>query len=98
MVDRFRRNSIVASYNGQPCLANLTSSSTMGSPFRLDEGYSEETRSQSGYDAVPRTDSRMCEATEQYTGQAILPDWMRSLNEADRSGRLALAPVLLPYG
>lgn len=99
MADSFRSNSsIVASYHGQPCLVNLASASVMRSPFRLDEGYSEETRSQSGYDTVPRTDSRMSEMMEQDPGHTVLPDWIRNLSEVDRSGKLVLASALLLRG
>ncbi|KAF2753966.1 WD40 repeat-like protein [Pseudovirgaria hyperparasitica] len=51
--------------------------------FKVDEGYSEDTRSQSENDILMRSDSRLEEMTEA-DGQ-VLPDWLLSMNEADRS-------------
>lgn len=53
------------------------------SSFRLDEGYSEDTRSQTGSEL--RTDSRMGEASEEEVTQTVLPAWVYNMTEADRS-------------
>jgi hypothetical protein len=45
------------------------------SASRFDEGYSEDTRSQSGLDMAPDPDLPL-----------TLPDWLLDLNEAQRSG------------
>lgn len=53
---------------------------------RFDEGYSEDTRSQSGSDMVMRTDSRLGDGigTDQ-DPQYPLPDWVLNMSENDRS-------------
>jgi hypothetical protein len=54
---------------------------------RFDEGYSEDTRSQSGSDLVMRTDSRLGEAMGMdQDAQYPLPDWVMNMNETERSG------------
>ena len=57
----------------------------MNAAFKLDEGYSEDTRSQSGSDTIMRTDSRLGEGLDQDT-QFPLPEWVLNMNEGDRSG------------
>ena len=52
--------------------------------FKLDEGYSEETRSQAESDTGLRSLSQSREMTLD-TG---LPDWIINMNEADKTGRL----------
>ena len=59
--------------------------SSMNAVFKLDEGYSEDTRSQSGSDTIMRTDSRLGEGLDQDT-QFPLPEWVLNMNEGDRSG------------
>lgn len=54
----------------------------------MDEGYSEDTRSQSGSDMVFRNDSTMEEAMDQ-DPQQMLPDWFLSMSEEERTGTLS---------
>ncbi|KAF2104051.1 WD40 repeat-like protein [Rhizodiscina lignyota] len=55
------------------------------SPFRLDEGYSEDTRSQSGAsDVAFRGDSNMDDVMDQDT-DSILPEWLMVMTEEQRS-------------
>lgn len=53
---------------------------------RFDEGYSEETRSQTGSDMVMRTDSRIGEGGMEQDLQYALPDWVMQMPEHERSG------------
>jgi F-box and WD-40 domain protein 1/11 len=55
------------------------------SSFKLDEGYSEDTRSQSDNDTVMRTESRFGDPPDQ-DDKAALHNWIVSLNGAERSG------------
>jgi F-box and WD-40 domain protein 1/11 len=54
---------------------------------RFDEGYSEDTRSQSGNDMVMQNDFRPAEDGLQPDSQLTLPDWVVALSESERSGR-----------
>jgi F-box and WD-40 domain protein 1/11 len=60
--------------------------------FKLDEGYSEDTRSQAGSEM--RADSRMGDIMDHEPSQSLLPDWVVNMNEAERSGRLLPRPRL----
>ncbi|KAF2130535.1 WD40 repeat-like protein [Dothidotthia symphoricarpi CBS 119687] len=51
---------------------------------RFDEGYSEDTRSQSGSDTLMRTDVRLDDAGMD-TDPSALPDWVKALSESERS-------------
>ena len=66
-----------------PFLAALKTTSNMQNAYRLDEGYSEDTRSQAGSEM--RADSRMGETSDNEPAQ-ILPDWVSSMTEYERSG------------
>lgn len=55
---------------------------TLSPSFRVDEGYSDDTRSQSDKEIVP--DNAM-----------MLPDWVLAQNEANRAGK-CLASVVVP--
>jgi F-box and WD-40 domain protein 1/11 len=57
---------------------NDFSSSSMGASFKLDEGYSDETRSQTENEAVPPSDDIL-----------TLPGWILAHSEADRAGTFA---------
>ncbi|KAF2842079.1 WD40 repeat-like protein [Patellaria atrata CBS 101060] len=58
----------------------------MGTPFnKIDEGFSEDTRSQSGSDLITRTESGMVESSESEPGPIPLPSWILNLSEAERS-------------
>jgi F-box and WD-40 domain protein 1/11 len=59
------------------------------SASRFDEGYSEDTRSQTGSDTVMRTESRLGEGGMEQDMQYALPDWVAHMSESERSGRLA---------
>ncbi|KAF2178291.1 WD40 repeat-like protein [Zopfia rhizophila CBS 207.26] len=78
-------NNTTAQFAGPPYLQAFRPASSM-SANRFDEGYSEDTRSQSGSDMVMRTDSRLGEglAIEQ-DSQYPLPDWVLNMSENDRS-------------
>lgn len=54
--------------------------------FRLDEGYSEETRSQTGSEM--RAESRQGHVMDAEGGPSplLLPEWIGNLNESERSG------------
>ncbi len=55
---------------------------------RLDEGYSEETRSQTGSDGVLTPDTRSGAMEEQVLNDplVVLPEWIMAMSELDRSG------------
>ena len=54
---------------------------------RFDEGYSEDTRSQSGSDTVIRTDSRLAQGFPRDLDPLYpLPDVVLAMNLRDRSG------------
>ncbi|KAJ4295276.1 hypothetical protein N0V90_007287 [Kalmusia sp. IMI 367209] len=55
------------------------------SASRFDEGYSEDTRSQTGSDMVMRADSRLGEGGMEQDLQYALPDWVMHMTENDRS-------------
>ncbi|KAB2575379.1 hypothetical protein BFW01_g6136 [Lasiodiplodia theobromae] len=57
----------------------------MGTPFKLDEGFSEDTRSQSEVDTAMRSEPQLSEPAEETTSRAPLPDWILRLPENDRS-------------
>ncbi|KAF2137563.1 uncharacterized protein K452DRAFT_301765 [Aplosporella prunicola CBS 121167] len=59
--------------------------SAMGTPFKLDEGYSEETRSQSDVDAAVRTEPPQLDKMEQDIAPVALPNWVLGLPEAERA-------------
>lgn len=56
------------------------------SASRFDEGYSEDTRSQTGSDMVMRTESRLGEGGMEQDMQYSLPDWVMHMTEGERSG------------
>lgn len=58
-------------------------------PFKLDEGYSEDTRSLSDVDAAMRTDPPKSDAAEHDSARVTLPGWILSLPENERSGSYA---------
>lgn len=58
----------------------------MGTPFKLDEGFSEDTRSQSEVDAAMRSEPQLSETAEDSTSRITLPGWILSLPENERAG------------
>ncbi|RMZ74608.1 f-box and wd domain [Pyrenophora seminiperda CCB06] len=52
---------------------------------RFDEGYSEETRSQTENDTVMRGDARLSDGEMEPDAPFILPDWVLALSENERS-------------
>ena len=60
--------------------------------FRIDEGYSEDTRSQTGSETAGDANMRSDQMVNAPTpGQLLgLPDWIMALSEADRSGQSLL--------
>jgi F-box and WD-40 domain protein 1/11 len=53
---------------------------------RFDEGYSEDTRSQSGSDMLMRTDSQLGDEGMVQELQYALPDEVMQMDESERSG------------
>lgn len=54
---------------------------------KIDEGYSEEDRSQSGSDFLMRMETRLGDAVGMIQDpQYPLPEWVLSMNETERSG------------
>jgi F-box and WD-40 domain protein 1/11 len=79
---------------GPPYLQTFRPASSMSSN-RFDEGYSEDTRSQSGSDMLMRTDIRLGDGINlDQDSQYPLPDWVLTMTENDRSGELATANKL----
>lgn len=72
-----------AQFSGPPYMHPFRPASSM-SANRFDEGYSEDTRSQSGSDMVMRSDLR--DDGMQPDSQSSLPDWVMALTESERSG------------
>jgi len=54
---------------------------------RFDEGYSEETRSQTENDTVMRGDARLSDSEAEPDAPFTLPDWVLALSENERSGK-----------
>jgi F-box and WD-40 domain protein 1/11 len=60
----------------------------MSSAFRLDEGFSEDTRSQAGSELLPaRAELDQDIST---TGDLQVPEWLLAMTESDRSGKPTL--------
>ena len=84
-------------FSNSPYIAAFQSAASMSAPFKIDEGYSEETRSQNGSDAAVRADSRDSELPDQeITPICPLPDWVLGLSEADRSGMTFVSTLTWP--
>lgn len=95
MANPFRTPGTAASYTQPFSPALKTALSNMNSPFRLDEGYSEDTRSQSEAD-VMRVDSGLADVDDRSPQTTLdLPDWVKSLTEAERSGKPRWSPRAL---
>lgn len=56
---------------------------------RFDEGYSEETRSQTENDTVMRGDTQLTDGEAEPDAPFTLPDWVLGLSEHERSGTSA---------
>ena len=68
-----------------PYYANLKNTN-INTSYKLDEGYSEETRSQSGNsDTLMGNDALVVDISEDGMGLR-LPEWVLSMNENERSG------------
>ena len=79
------QRSIVNPLGSPQHVTNLKSTNTNAS-FKLDEGYSEETRSQSGgSDTLMGNDALVLDLSEDGT-DLRLPDWVLGMNENERSG------------
>lgn len=63
----------------------LSRSPMQTTSFRIDEGYSEETRSQAGSDAASPSPSR-AEEMPLVPAELGIPAWVATLSEAERSG------------
>ncbi|KAL5115854.1 hypothetical protein ACEQ8H_006256 [Pleosporales sp. CAS-2024a] len=73
-----------AQYSGPPYMHPFRPASSM-SVNRFDEGYSEDTRSQTGSDMVMRSDSRLVDDGSQPDSPFTLPDWVMALSEGERA-------------
>jgi F-box and WD-40 domain protein 1/11 len=82
MADPFRNS-------GHPPFAPSFLNNFKSNTFKLDEGYSEDTRSQAGSEM--RADSRMGDIMDQDASPSLLPDWVVNMNETERSG---MAPTI----
>lgn len=89
MAQRFR-DAVISSFGDLHCMAGFKTPASAGTPFRLDEGYSEETRSQSEGEAAARAASATAEESEQHVALSSLPDWVLALTEEGRSGTLEI--------
>jgi F-box and WD-40 domain protein 1/11 len=84
-------------FSGPPYMHPFRPASSM-SANRFDEGYSEDTRSQTDSDLVMRSDSRLVEDGMQPDSPFSLPDWVMALNEGERSGKfIKLLECCLAY-
>jgi F-box and WD-40 domain protein 1/11 len=84
-------------FSGPPYMHPFRPASSM-SANRFDEGYSEDTRSQTDSDLVMRSDSRLVEDGMQPDSPFSLPDWVMALNEGERSGKfIKLLQCCLAY-
>lgn len=62
----------------------------MDTSFKVDEGYSEETRSQDGTNTPTDLDLGQADMTSAaISSMAGLPEWVLTLNEMERSGTIA---------
>ena len=68
-----------------PTFASHLPTPSLSATFKLDEGYSEETRSQAGSDVTLRSPSPSAE-TSLLPTELGLPAWVPALAETDRSG------------
>jgi len=66
----------------------------MSSAFRLDEGFSEDTRSQAGSEMPPCSDSRMAGTAGQEPVDPQLPNWLLGMSEWERSGAYSTTSIL----
>ncbi|KAF2089508.1 WD40 repeat-like protein [Saccharata proteae CBS 121410] len=72
-------------YVGRPAYFPPSKNTAMGAAFKLDEGYSEETRSQSDGDTAIRQEPRGGDLMEQDMAPLSLPDWVLALGEDQRA-------------
>jgi len=63
---------------------------------RFDEGYSEDTRSQSGSDMAMRNDGHLTDADWEPDSPLHLPDWVLALSDHERSGECRHSELLPP--
>ena len=82
------RNGSVPNF-AHPFLSALKSTSAIQNAYRLDEGYSEDTRSQA--ESELRADSRMGDLgdNEQSSSPRLLPDVVGTMTEFERRGKWA---------
>lgn len=67
-------------------------SSRMDPSFKVDEGYSEDTRSQDGLESPMRVEAAAPEQVMPAPVVASLPEGIMALNEVERSGRAYCVP------
>jgi len=77
-----------SSFTGQPQTYRASfQPPQMQTPFKLDEGYSEETRSQTGSDVAMEPEYMTGVPTSLNSTSFVgLPDWIMTLGEHQRSG------------
>ena len=85
-----------AQFSGPPYMHPFRPASSM-SANRFDEGYSEDTRSQSGSDMAMRSDFRLTDDAMQPDSPFSLPDWVMALSEGERSGKPVAVMHMCPY-
>jgi F-box and WD-40 domain protein 1/11 len=83
-----------AQFSGPPYMHPFRPASSMSANNRFDEGYSEDTRSQSGSDMVMRSDSQLAGDGMQPDSPFALPDWVMALSEGERSGTSHCVEIL----
>ena len=87
MSQRAIRSRSPVPFSNPPYIAAFQSAASMNAPFKIDEGYSEETRSQNESDAPMRSGSRDSDLPDQEAATMLpLPEWVLGLSETDRSG------------
>lgn len=90
-------NNDTARFVAPPYLQAFRPASSM-SANKIDEGYSEDTRSQSGSDLVMRLDPRLGEsAAMDQEPQFSLPEWVLNMSEPERSGKIISYHIQTDY-
>ena len=83
---------------GSPHYVSDLKSTNINISYKVDEGYSEETRSQSGgSDTLMGNDALVLDLSEDGT-DLRLPDWVLSMNDNERSGNLKYDSSFLYFG
>ena len=65
------------------------------SSFKVDEGYSEDTRSLDDHEFSIKPEPGPTESTIPVLMMEGIPDWMMALNEGERSGKYPIHIILV---